>query len=121
MTPADMRECEDRNGFGLPATGWQHRGNGGVYAPIDASNNKALPWTVLAALFGGLGFGGVIVLALMSRGQIEAEGRAVRAEVRAEFAQQLAALRSDMDVAKYEASIAKNTVQKLEARQDVRR
>ncbi len=53
-TPEDMRDCQWRNEFGQPLAGWQHRGNGGVYAPIDASQNKLLPWIAFAMLIAGI-------------------------------------------------------------------
>lgn len=92
--------------FQRPAAGWENKGNGGVYAPIDASTNKALPWAVLAAMFGGMGFAGVLVLSMLK--PWETADRAARAELRAEFAELLAEQQSAIDRAKQDAAIAKD-------------
>lgn len=119
---SDMDDCELRGDGGYPPLhGWIYRGTGGVNAPVDNSTNKAMPWVALACSFGFLGFGAAFATALMARGQIEAEGRAVKAEMRAEFAQQLADLKAEARAAGTDAAIARNTAQKLEARLNERR
>jgi len=100
----DTEDSQVRNEFGMPAAGWQHRGNGGVYAPIDASSNKALPW--FSATIAGLGFGGLIILCMLQPWRTE--DRASQAELRAEFAQSLAKQQSAIDRAKEDAAIAKD-------------
>lgn len=102
--PQDMVDSQVRNEFGMPLAGWVHRGNGGVYAPVSASVNSALNWA--AALFGGLGFGGLIVLCLIR--PWETSDRAIRAEIRSDFAQQIEALNSAVSRAKQDASQAKD-------------
>jgi hypothetical protein len=86
---------------------------------VGKRTNEALPWCVMAAAFGFLGFGGMIAVALLK--PWEAEGRAVRAEVRMEFTNELAALRADMDVAKYESSLAKTIAQRLDEQAKLKR
>lgn len=80
----------------------------------DLSVNKSMPWVALACSFGFLGFGTAIAVALMTRGQIEAEGRAVKAEIRAEFSQSIADVKAEARMAGTDAAIAKNTVQRLD-------
>jgi hypothetical protein len=130
-TSKDMAECELRNAQGYP------RPHGPTTRPratvrsggapltshvdqsVDNSNNKALPWAVLAALFGGLGFGGVVVLCLLR--PWETSDRASQAELRAEFAQRLAAVEKDAGDAASISEIWRNRVNKLEAEANANR
>ena len=81
--------------------------------------NEALPWCVMAAAFGFLGFGGMIAVALLK--PWETEGRAIRAEVRAEFAERIANQDAYIEVAKYEASLAKTIAQRLDEQSKLKR
>lgn len=97
------------------------RSGGAVNAHVDNSYNKLGVWVALACICGAGGgaFGLASFISQRNsdenfRAVIQAEGRAVRAEIRADFADQLAKQKAELDVAKYEASIAKNTAQKLE-------
>lgn len=130
-TSKDMAECEIRNSEGYP----RHHGpstrpratvrSGGapltshVDQSVDNSNNKALPWAVLAALFGGLGFGGLVVLCMLK--PWETADRAAHAELRAEFAQDIADAKAQAHDAATDAKLWKNKVNTLEARLNERR
>jgi hypothetical protein len=87
--------------------------------------NDALPWAVLAALFGGLGFGGLVIMAIMMPQQMRAETRAAGAEIRAEFAQGVARAQALAELARKEASTAVDTVdnevQRRRAREEIKR
>lgn len=107
-----------RANFNAPHTG-----------PVDQSTdnsvgkNDALPWAWTAALFGGLGFGGVIVLCLLK--PWETSDRAAQAELRAEFAQRIARTEALAELARKEASTAKDMVDldraKSRAREELKR
>ncbi|MGL4296797.1 MAG: hypothetical protein ACRCTG_13880, partial [Aestuariivirga sp.] len=75
--------------------------------------NDALPWAWTAALFGGLGFGGLIVLCLLR--PWETSDRAAQAELRAEFAERFSDVSAEAKQAGDDAAIWKNRVMKLEA------
>lgn len=66
---------------------------------VDNSRNKnsAVPWAVLGASFGFLGFGGMIAVALLK--PWESEGRAIRAELQAEFAESVARAEANAELA----------------------
>lgn len=136
-SPVDMRDCEQRDEFGHPHLPWAQAPyahgpstrpkatvdvapGGAITAPVsfrqdtDNSNGKqvnpAVPWIIatgVCALSVGLALG----VALMSDGQIRAEGRAIRAEVRMDFAERIAKLEARVGVAEYEASVAKQLAQ----------
>lgn len=99
-----------------PNVGWQHRGNGGVYAPIDASSNRALPW--ISAVLAGFAAGGVLVLCLLK--PWESTSAQAKAELRAELAQEIADARAESKQAGTDAAIWKNRVMKLEAEANAR-
>ena len=113
-TREDMAQCQCRNESGYPILS-AGQSAAVVNSPVDNSRNKnsALPWAVMAAAFGFLGFGGMITVALLK--PWETEGRAIRAEVRGEFAEQLAAIHAEAKQAGDDAAIWKNRVVKLEA------
>ncbi len=120
-----MSDLEQRDQWGNP---WQAGptkrpracptvGDGAVSwinQPTDNSNNKALPWAVLAALFGGMGFGGVLVLCVLA--PWDAADRSLKAEVRAEYAQAVADAQAEARAAGTDAAIWKNRVVTLEAK-----
>jgi hypothetical protein len=97
-----------------PNTGWQHRGNGGVYAPIDASSNKALPWIVFSWFLSGGAIIGLLIWSILAPSLIDSrvEGRVAKAEAMAELARK-------------EASVAKDIVdlevQRRKAREEIKR
>lgn len=115
--PQDMVESQVRNEFGMPFAGWVHRGNGGVYAPVNTSVNSALNWA--AALFGGGAIVGVLVICLLRPWQ--SDDRAAQAELRAEFAQRFAAVEKDAGDAAAVSEIWRNRVNKLEAEANANR
>ena len=85
----------------------------------DNSTNKPMPWVALASLFGGLGFGGVMVLCVLK--PWETADRAAQAELRAEFAQDIAAVRVEAHNAASISEIWRNRVNKLEAEANANR
>lgn len=124
-TPEDMRDCESRNSDGYPcwsspstrprigltmSPGAAIGGPATFNQPTDNSVGKrindALNW--FAALFGGLAFGGLIILCMVK--PWEAESRAARAEVRQQFAEDLARVTALAELARKEASTAKDQV-----------
>jgi len=84
--------------FMSPQNGWQHRGNGGVYAPIDASSNKSLPWIVFSWFLSGGSIIGLILLAIILPSYVDSkiEGRVAKAEAIAELARRDASISKDM-------------------------
>lgn len=81
--------------------------------------NGPMPWVALACLFGGLGFGGMVVLCLLK--PWEASDRAAQAELRAEFAQELATVRVEAHNAASISEVWRNRVNKLEAEANANR
>jgi hypothetical protein len=102
-----------------PNTGWQHRGNGGVYAPIDASTNRPMPWVALACLCGGLGFGGLIILCILAPWRAQSE--LSEARMRAEFSDRFAKVEKNAADAATVSEIWRNRVNKLEAEANANR
>jgi len=82
-------------------------GGGGVWSNVDNSSNKLGVWVALACMFGGLGFGSSLMIAIMVPRYTD---RVVQAEV--------ADLKAQLDVAKYEASVAKLVAQRTEVKLD---
>ena len=125
---AEMDDCEYRDCWGVPC-GPVTRPVAQVRAPLtgnidqstDNSTNKPLPWVALACLFGGLGFGGLIIMALLMPQYVRSEVRASNAELRADMAQQFAMLTAETGVAKYEASLAKTIAQRLDEQSKLKR
>jgi len=133
-TRQDLLECEERDDNGYP----RPRGpitrpratidSGG--APLNGTNvdqsvgkrvNEALPWAVMAALFGGLAFGGLIIMAIMMPQQMRAETRAAQTEIRAEFAQEIARIDAKADSASAVSDVWRNRVNRLEAEANANR
>lgn len=85
----------------------------------SVGKNEALPWAVLAALFGGLGFGGVVVLCLLK--PWESSDRVVKAELLAELAQEIATIRVEARNAGSISEVWRNRVNKLEAESNANR
>ncbi|HYE70609.1 MAG TPA: hypothetical protein VD932_03700 [Aquabacterium sp.] len=83
--------------------------------------NEALPWAVMAALFGGLAFGGLIIMAIMMPQQMRAETRAAQTEIRAEFAQEIARIDAKADSASAVSDVWRNRVNRLEAEANANR
>ncbi len=111
-TPQDMADSEVRNCFG-----YQH-----VAAGRDANTNRVsgasvlmvdstrlLPLVMLACFLSGGALFGTIIVAWQLPARMQAEARA-------ELAQGVADARAEARQAGTDAAIAKNTVQKLEAR-----
>jgi len=73
-TSEDMAESQIRNEFGMPSTGWVHHGTGGVYAPVDNSQNKLLPWIAVAMLIAGIAVA-LAVGAMLNASRAERETR----------------------------------------------
>ncbi len=126
----DWHDNEDRNEGGYPFAygpvtkprATVHPGSaigGSLDLSTDNSKGKqvnpAIPWIVATGI-GALCLGLMVGAIFGQKGAIESEGRAVRAEVRMEFQEQMKEFEARLRVAEYEASIAKNTVQKLEAK-----
>ncbi len=92
-----------------------------TYHETDRSTGKqtnpALPW--ITTLLAGTACGLVIALCLLQ--PWEHSARVVKAELNAEFAQQLADLRAETRQSGTDSAIAKNSVQKLEARLNANR
>jgi len=112
MTPQDMLDSEARNCFG-----YQH-----VAAGRDATTNRVsgasvlmvdstrlLPLVMLACFLSGGALVGVLLSAWLLPPRMQAEARA-------ELAQGVADARAEARQAGTDAAIAKNRVQKLEAR-----
>jgi hypothetical protein len=81
-----------------PRAWWQHNGNGGVYAPVDASQNKALPWIVFSWFLSGGALIGLVILSIVAPSLIDSrvEARVARAEALAELARKEASNAMDM-------------------------
>lgn len=116
-----MNEHEDSefsHGWG---TGWTNRGDGGVYAPISQSVNPGLSWA--AAVFGGGALFAVLVMAILK--PWETADRAVAAELRVEFEQRVSRTEALAELARKEASTAKDItdleVQRRKAREELKR
>lgn len=127
-TNQDMLDAEDRDAWGFqyrhgPVT---RPGRIDVRAPISGefkpdnsigkTTNPALPW--LTSIMAGAAFGGMLIFAILK--PWETADRAAQAESEARMANRMAKVEEGVGVAKYEASIAKNTAQKLEAKLNVR-
>lgn len=84
--------------FMPPNAGWQHRGNGGVYAPIDASKNKALPWIAFSWFLSGGAVLGLIIGSIVAPSLIDSrvEARVARAEALSELARKEASTAKDI-------------------------
>jgi hypothetical protein len=118
-TPEDKAACQARDAWGNPIQIFGPHSRGNYSHQDDHSNNKALPWAVLAALFGGLGFGGLVVLCLLK--PWETSDRAVQAELRAEFGQDIADIRAEARNASGISEVWRNRVNKLEAEANANR
>lgn len=86
---------------------------------VGKRTNDALPWCVLAALFGGLGFGGLVVLCLLVPWR--AQGELSEAKMRAEFAQAIAKAQEQAAAAAVVSDVWRNRVNKLEAEANANR
>lgn len=136
-THADMLECEKRNEGGYPRVGIPttrpiakvRTGHAPSTTKIeqntDNSNNKPLPWVALGCALGGMGFAASLILAVLGPQYVRSESRSAQAELRAEFAQQIADARAEAKMAGTDAAIWKNRVvgleKTLEAQSNVRR
>lgn len=114
---------EARNRHGFPVL---HSGNNSpLNAKITDNSNRPMPWVALGCFAGGMGFvAGIIALLLLFVGGpalIQAEGRALKAELRAEFAQDIADAKAQANDAGTDAKLWKNKVNTLEARFNERR
>lgn len=131
----DWHDNQDRNTLGYPYSSecvtkpraTVHPGGAITSSTLDLSAdnshgkqvNPSAPWIIATGVC-ALSIGLALGVALMSHGQITSEGRAIRAEVRMDFQQKISDFEARLRVAEYEASIAKNTAQKLEQKENVR-
>lgn len=116
-TPEDMAACQRRDCFGNPsmAAGRDNNNNqvsGASVLMVDSS--RLMPLMMLSCFLAGGGMFTAIMVAWLLPGRITAE-------IRGETAQQVADARAEARMAGTDAAIAKNNVQKLEARLNERR
>lgn len=117
-TSKDMAESQLRNEFGYVGCPSVNAAPGAaVHSNVDASTNKALPWVALSCILAGLALG----VSLMMRPIVEALNAKTKAELRQEFAQDLADVRAEARQAGDDAAIWKNRVMKLEAEANAQR
>ena len=91
--------------------------------------NDALPWGVIGAVFGGMGFAmglaALLVLCIGGPAYMDARAGRMQAELRAEFAQGVARSQALAELARKEASTAVDTVdvevQRRKAREEIKR
>lgn len=131
-TSKDMLECELRDAFGNPVSrpiAWPVANvraplTGDINQNTDNSTNKPLPWVALGCFAGGMGFvAGIVALLVVfvaGPAYIASEVRAARAEMRGEFADRNSKVQAEVDVAKYESSLAKTIAQRLDEKDKLR-
>lgn len=118
----DWHDSEDRNEGGYPYTSGPvtkpratvHPGGAITSSTLDMrtdqSVNKALPWVAFSWFLSGGAIVGLIVAVLAMQGRIESEGRAVKAEVAAQVEARVARAEALAELARKEASTAKDMV-----------
>jgi hypothetical protein len=116
-TPLDMAECEARDCFGMPpmAAGRDNNSNlvsGASVLMIDSS--RLLPLVMMACFLAGAGLLSAVMVAWLLPPRIAAE-------MRAEFAQDIADARAEARAAGTDATLWKNRVMRLEAQADADR
>jgi hypothetical protein len=118
--PRARVECQPGGAITAPTTIDQRQ---------DNSVNKALPWGVIGAVFGGMGFAmglaALLVLCIGGPAYMDARAGRMQAELRAEFAQGVARTQALAELARKEASTAVDTVdldiQRRKAREELKR
>lgn len=127
-TPRDMAESEVRDSYGNPLVATPTtRPRATIHAPItgdinqntttDNSVNKALPWVAIACLLAGMSLG----VSLMSQPITDAKIEKAKAELRAEYAEEIAIIRVEAHNAASVSEVWRNRVNKLEAESNARR